>query len=308
MNRPAVLIALILCASLYAAAASGSISKTEKEEQFWMLVDFPERDLFKTIGMTSETSKQEAILIMERALLKHPDTKMRITCAKVLGRVEAKSSTGHLARALRDADPEVRRFSALSLGFLKEERAFDTLLQLYKKEPSSQTRSGIVVALRTMEHKHSGGVIAKILVSDPNARVRRTAATALRELEEERAWKQLIQALDDTDALVRSESAKTLGILKEHRALDKLIELLQDTHAGVRHNVVGALAKLNDKKALNPLIAVLKDEDLKVRKGAASALGGIGSSKAIKPLEEMAKSDPDKTAREAATAAIKRLK
>ncbi len=310
MNTARLHIVSTLCACLVAGLMFPAVigAQEEEEEDFWQLLDFKDREVLEKLGVTAKTTEPAAIGMVQNALARHKDAAVRATCAKVLGRLEAKSAGEVLTRALADPNADVRRWAAQALGVIGEKRALQALVHLLTKDPSWQSRLAVVRALKTMDDRRAGGALAEALVKDADWRVRKEAADAISALDEKRAAKHLIQALSDPQAEVRAVAAAALGRMEERRALDKLIELLQDDNASVRYTAATALGKLANKKAVKPLIACLDDEEARVRSHCAIALGNIGSSKAIKPLEALAENDPDEHVRKVATEAIKKIK
>lgn len=307
MNRARHRILIALCACLVAGLALPAAAAAG-EEDFWQLLDFKDRETLEQLGITAETTKQAAIGIVQNALARHKDAAVRATCAKVLGRFEAKSAGEVLTRALADPNADVRRWAAQALGVIGEKRALQALAQLLKKDPSWQSRLAIVRALKMIGDRRGGAAVAEALVKDPDWRVRKEAADAISAMAGKRAAKHLLQALSDPHATVRAAAAAALGQMGERRALNKLIELLQDEDARARFTAAAALGKLASKKAVKPLIACLDDEDARVRSHCAIALGSIGSSKAIKPLQQLVENDPDEHVRDVAEEAIERIK
>jgi HEAT repeat protein len=100
--------------------------------------------------------------------------------------------------------------------------------------------------------------------------------------------KGLIRALKyPKSPLVRKSAATALGDLGDERAVEPLIEALQDEDNFVRKMAATACGKLHDRKAVEPLIEALADEDPFVRERAAQALGKIGDSRAVDPLNHL---------------------
>lgn len=291
------------------AGLVASTSLAAEDEDVWQLFNFQEREILAKIGITEKTSKEKAIATAQNALMWHRDAAVRATCAKLLGRFEAKSARDALISALKDPNADVRRWSAQALGVIGEWQAIEPLGELLNKEPSGETRKTIVIAMRAIGDRRAAPILAATLVKDPEVSVRMLAATTLGELKDTRAWQQLVQALSDTAPAVRKAAALALGLMQETRALDKLIELLgHDDHVDVRGVAARALGQLGKRKAVQPLIEGLNDPHPYVRRLCAGSLGLIGSSKALKPLKHVASNDPDPVVRKTAQAAFNKIK
>ncbi|MBN2371872.1 MAG: HEAT repeat domain-containing protein [Vicinamibacteria bacterium] len=134
------------------------------------------------------------------------------------------------------------------------------------------------------------------LLSDPDPRIRRTAATTLWGMEAKGrgAVTQLADALSDEDASVRASVAMALSAIGPHAksAVPALIRTLHDQDSNVRLWTVKALGAIGPaaEKALPALESLLKDEFLgrataeavqKIK--ADSARESFGSSAAPSP-------------------------
>lgn len=110
------------------------------------------------------------------------------------------------------------------------------------------------------------GDLARLLVSDPSAHVRRAAARALAHDVSDAADEPLLSGIEDPDALVRAASLKSLERrLTREGAITKLVDQLTSARPERRRFSVYALARL---RAANLQIAVWRladDPDLDVR-------------------------------------------
>ncbi|MGD2152502.1 MAG: HEAT repeat domain-containing protein, partial [Gemmatimonadales bacterium] len=111
-------------------------------------------------------------------------------------------------------------------------------------------------------------------LEDDDPRVRRYAAWALGELENDRGVMPLIQSLDDRDADVRLVAAWGLGEIKDDMAVYPLIELLDDDEPLVREMAALALGEIEDPAAVRPLTEALR-RDERLREPVIWALGEI---------------------------------
>lgn len=97
-----------------------------------------------------------------------------------------------------------------------------------------------------------------------DASVRRYAAWALGEMENERGVTPLHERLEDSDADVRLVSAWALGEIKDDRSVDPLAELLNDDDPLVREMAVLALGEIENARAVVPLMAALDRDEMLV--------------------------------------------
>src|SRR5215467_1633932 len=88
-----------------------------------------------------------------------------------------------------------------------------------------------------------------------------------------RYWR---ERLHDPQAQVRREAATAMGALKVTDAIPELIAMLKDDDGGVRSRAAEALWGIGGSEAqaaVTPLISLLEDEDAGIRLNAVGALG-----------------------------------
>ncbi|HEX6643856.1 MAG TPA: M56 family metallopeptidase [Gemmatimonadales bacterium] len=141
---------------------------------------------------------------------------------------------------------------------------------------------------------------------DPDAGVRRAAASSLGNLGSRRAVEPLIAVLRDPDPEVRENAANSLGSLEDRRAVDGLIPLLRDANVDVRTAALSALGSLDDPRAADAVVPLLRDESADVRKHAAYALGNFELT-AAPPGLIAALRDQNPEVREAAVDAVSNI-
>lgn len=148
-------------------------------------------------------------------------------------------SLPRLLALLKDSNEEVRCFSAVMLGNLKERDAVP----------------GLIDAL-----------------GDPDLNVKHAAAEALGRIKDARAVLPLIDALK-SDMWLQFPAAVALGELGDPRAVQPLVELLDMPGANVP--AIQALGKIGDPSAIEPLCPFLEDEEESLREWALEALAAI---------------------------------
>lgn len=307
MQRVVGSVIVVLIACFVASEARSAGSDDAVKENPWQLLDSPDRIVLAKIGIKDDTTLEIGVGLMRNALTRHQDAAVRAACAKVLGRLEAKAASDALMWALNDRDVTVRREAAKALGVLQERRAVDPLATLLRKEPDAENRLIILQAFGVIGDRQAGPILGETLIKDTDERVRCKAAEVINQMEDKRAWRQLIQALSDASPGVRMRAAQALGTFKDKRAVDELIARLKDEHPDVRGAAAGALGWIDSSKAINPLIELLQDPHAGVRATVADALGRLRSKRAVKHLEKLAEGDPDEHVRQVATDAIKAI-
>jgi twitching motility protein PilT len=105
-------------------------------------------------------------------LLKDPDWWLRITAAETLGRLKDPRALEPLIAALNDA--EARWAAVEALGRIGDPRALNALGQLLK-DPASEVRIEVLVALKNFKHPKIPQVVQKVAATDPDRIVRSRA-------------------------------------------------------------------------------------------------------------------------------------
>ncbi len=226
-----------------------------------------------------ELGEVEAIGLLVRSALFDADDEVRKSSAESLGKLDSVRARDLLGESLGDEDPTVRHLAAQALGYLGDLAAIDPLL--------------------------------KAALYDENAGVRRTAALALASLKHSRALNLVVDELGNEDPRVRAAAAAALGQLGDlpHvvRWLNTMLlgTALYDDDVGVRRSATGALGNLDRAKALILLVETLSNESWTTRIAAAEALGFLGDSAAIGPLVVVALLDEREIVRKSAVEALR---
>lgn len=109
----------------------------------------------------------------------------------------------------------------------------------------------------------------------------------------QRSITERIAELGSEDARLRRYAAWALGELEDERGVSPLHERLGDSDADVRLVAAWALGEIKLRRSVDPLVETLDDEDPLVREMAALALGEIGHPRAVEPLVRIFERDED---------------
>jgi HEAT repeat protein len=140
-------------------------------------------------------------------------------------------------------------------------------------------------------------------LSDPDPRVRRTAAVAMSTLRAPTAVGVLSRTLSDPHAEVRVEAVRALGMIDDDAVPAILIAALQDPEARVRDTASEALGRWHSPAVARRLASALASPDL--RRPAGDVLEKMGHA-AVKPLVDVVMGD-DPEAAAAAGALLQRI-
>lgn len=186
----------------------------------------------------------------------------------------------------------------------------DRLGELIEKLQSSDknvVKASIVEDLGNLDDPRAVRPLIKAL-NDSEMLVRWNAIKALARFGEG-AVAPLLNALNDTDHFKRRNVVQALGEVGGDESVDRLIRMLMfdESDQNVLVEVIRSLDKICDRRAVEPLITVLKMNNWEMRWRAIHALERLEDPRAIEPLLD-AVNDSDKDIKWAAYKAIERIK
>ncbi|VAX24997.1 hypothetical protein MNBD_NITROSPINAE02-258 [hydrothermal vent metagenome] len=161
-----------------------------------------------------------------------------------LGNIKADEAIEPLLEAISSDDWNIRKIAANTLGRLKAKQATDALLNLLNDDKSA-VRLEAVIAINHIKPAEGVLALSKVVVSDTNYDVRKTAATALGNLKDESASEALYKALEDDNWVVKKAAIDSLTNLKMVDAMDRIARFLTDEQEDVRLAAAVGLIKLN---------------------------------------------------------------
>jgi HEAT repeat protein len=249
------------------------------------------------------------------SLLHGVDGHMRHRVADALGEIGDARAVDPLIPLLHDQDSDLRLYIADALGAIGDARATEPLLRaMAASSPGSFLTEAVIGAIRQLGRPAVPLLIVHL--TDPDNKVRATAANLLGLLQDPMAVDALLEAAGDPDAHFRGSVVGALGKFQDQRVLKLLVGALADAdsntrriaayelgqHRGtvgfpaleralrddesydVRAAAANTLGSLGDERAIGPLLRALHDESWLVQCGAARALGALQAKSAVKPL------------------------
>ncbi len=166
------------------------------------------------LGDSQQEHRAERPLDAIQADLASDDWHKRLTAVQEIGTSE--DAVSFLIKALKDAQPQVRRLAAAALG--------------------ASGSSNAVAPLATA------------LLEDPSVAVRRTAGDALSDLGDASAQSAMCKALGDSNKLVRWRAARFLFDMGTEQALPSLQQAINDPEFEVRLEVQAAIERISGGK------------------------------------------------------------
>ena len=207
----------------------------------------------------------------------------------------------HLLATLGDDDPQNRRTSAITLGWLKEPRAVRPLIELLGESTLQEyvTHALVSIGLRDrgayvygLAHANDAvrqGTIRCVawiapaegielvapMIHDPAPEVRAEAVVAIGRLGDEDAPMLLFELLGDESELIQESAMDALARLSPERVTPLLLQALGSPDVQVRIRAAETLGLLHDPETAPALIALSRDLRENVRRAAIKALGEI---------------------------------
>lgn len=167
----------------------------------------------------------------------------REAAAQGLGYLGAADAAGPLAKALRDPDAHVRRRAAAAFETVPGESAVMELAQVAVRDTDPDVRRFSVKALGHIGTPEAVAALAQA-TADSDPRVRQAAADDLGRLQAGDGLDALAAMLDDPVDDVRWAAARAIGELRVKEAVPHLLNALRDTYPPVSNAAERGLQKL----------------------------------------------------------------
>lgn len=207
----------------------------------------------------------------------------------------------------RSKKPDVRISAILILGLMKDERAYDPLLEISQDENFAEDVKRALVFIGTDRPES----LLPLFETD-NAYQKRFICEVAGRIASPVYYNTFKSLLQDEDGHIRSRAAIGLSRLGNPEAIEHIKRLLNDPYEDVQEAAVDALSSLGSWLSVDELISMLRDLNPVLRKNSALLLGRIGSikevSKKVVPALGFALKDEVVHVRKAAVEALSLLK
>ena len=184
----------------------------------------------------------------------------------------------------------------------------DLLVKLLESDTDAKVRRTAAWALAQRGERDSHTVTAALaaaLARDANADVREMAAWGLGQGDDDTATQALRNAVQhDADERVKTTAAWALGTIGDATASAALDAAMADPSARVRSRAAWALGQIEPEKAPRGLVTALGDSSDKVRLAAAWALGQIEDPETLSAISQALSAEKDHDIREAELRAL----
>ncbi|HEY4132712.1 MAG TPA: HEAT repeat domain-containing protein [Gemmatimonadaceae bacterium] len=159
------------------------------------------------------------------------------------------------------------------------------LIKVLSTDTDASVRRSAAWALQDIQTPGTKSSLLAALKSDADARVREMSAWALADHESDDVAAALANALvHDKSDMVRRTSAWALGQMARRGQTDALITGTSDANAGVRELSIWALGQHDLHRAPPTLVNALSDNEPRIRTIAAWALGEIADSSSARAI------------------------
>lgn len=234
--------------------------------------------------------------------LRHPAAEVRAAACFRLEAIADPRTVEVLMSVLRNAreEPLVRNAAAGALETIGGPTVVKKLIEMMREAKANDWLT--VFSLAALGATAFDPLLA--VLSDPHAKGRAHAATALGLIGDRRAVSTLLNALQDHDPILRSRAATALGRIGDECAFESLVTALRDPKVHVRRDAMWALSELGDRRAVGLMIRALRDPSRFIRQQAAECLGELGSALALPELERLAAHEKQRRVKRAAWQAI----
>src|SRR4030042_1135948 len=175
--------------------------------------------------------------------------------------------------------PYVRIAAILILGLMKEEKAYNPLLEISQDEDFKEEAKRAFVFIG----KDRPESLLKLFETNDLYQKRFICEVAGR-IASPVYYTTMEKLLEDEDGHIRSIAAKAISKLGSLKAIEPLKRLLADPYKDVQEAAVEALSNLSSGLSVNELIDMLDSLNPALRKNTAMLLGKIGATEAVQAL------------------------
>ncbi len=197
-----------------------------------------------------ENELSESLSAVRNLALRDKNEEVRAAAIEAIGKMRDGRSIYLFQRGLSDSSRHVRSASARALLSLKAYRAVRTLAARLNVEEDNEVKELILENLVNLRRAGDIRGLQKILLNDPNVRLRIKAAAVLGVARNNRAVPVLIRALGDKDYRVRAEVCNSLGNYRGNIILKNLFRVVkEDNKRFVKTAALYAMDRMKDRDA-----------------------------------------------------------
>ncbi|MDP8225344.1 MAG: HEAT repeat domain-containing protein [Candidatus Lernaella stagnicola] len=252
----------------------------------------------ETLGAVGDTATAPALI---QRLRQDTDAAVRFKAAWALGRMQYTAAAPALTAALDDADFDVVRQAAVSLGHVGDPQALPALWR-HLRVPSSFVQHSIIAALEEMARRDRKRLAASYRKLNDKEKTAVKKVLTLRggaslftaigepipkppppedakaEARKETTTRRLVELLGHRDREVTKEAVSSLALHPSPEAAEALVELYPKCDPDTRAMIITTLGIIASPKGKPVLLAALKEKDTEFLRRALVSLALVGSS------------------------------
>jgi HEAT repeat protein len=273
-----------------AAKILGKIGNPQAVEALIKALDDPndwqKNEVLIALGKIGSPQAVEVLIKVANSSSDVPFMSLRSEALKALGNIGNLQAIEGLIKVSEHPDREVRESAVYHVSQIRNPQAVEPLIKAI--ENSNWLRISAAEALGHIDNQRAGKALIKAL-EHCDGIGRRSAVEALGRIGNCQAVEALIKALDDSDIWVRCSAVEALGEIGYPQAVEALIKAIDNSDIWVRHSAVEALGKIGNSQAIEALAKALDNSDIAVRCSTAKSLDKIGNSQAVETLTKALK-------------------
>lgn len=208
------------------------------------------------------------------AALSDEDWEVRKNCVYALGRIGTQAAGPAIAQRLADENRTVRLAAARALSRVGSRRTTQAILRaLEAAGDDREFEIALLIALGDTGDKKKAVKVLQQKLESGSETIELTALRSLAVLGDRSARKQLLSRLTDPEAYVRRDAATILGQLRKPWARKALMQsLMSERDVQVRLVAGESLAAIGDSRGLKYLVMVADGSDAEAAYSATTAL------------------------------------
>jgi HEAT repeat protein/beta-lactamase regulating signal transducer with metallopeptidase domain len=278
--------------------------------QSWIASNEPDELRGEAAEELDRVPTREAVALLARLARGDRSRSVRRQAAEALGDNEAPEAGDTLARlAVSLEDLDVAKEAVEALGSRHEPVAFDALVRIANSNLPGDLLREAVETMGESDDARRVGELKRLARGHSRADVRQEAVETLAEVHEPTEVIPILRDIVERDAEsdVRQQAVESLGELDDERAFRALVELAR-THRDpeIRKKAIESLSDHGRKDEVFDLLRELlgASSDGRVGRAAIEALGDLDDRRAVELLENTATRHADASVRKAAVEAL----
>ena len=195
----------------------------------------------------------------------------------------------HLLYSLQDPDTEVKKNAVIALGWLRQKRAVNKLVELLRDYDLEEYVVGSLVSIGDDALPE---LIKGLENHEPKTRI--LIIRCLGWLDNMRGIKACLPFLQDENNLVRNQAVMAMaGGLGSEEVEDSLLSLLSDPEPEIRGTLIEVMGKSRSKRLIKKLLPDLSSENNSRKVTAIQILGRLKARKAFQSLQDLLQDESD---------------